>query len=81
MARDVEQLNTAGENRAERQRRLDERKQGMEQKVCLRLPHSPGTYGIKAGGEVELLALEWAPQKPLIRAVYQERTRNRGPRT
>jgi hypothetical protein len=43
---------------------------GVERKVRLKLPHSPGTYGIKQGGEVDLLALDWMPHKPLIRAVY-----------
>ncbi|MEY4484865.1 MAG: hypothetical protein RL693_2317 [Verrucomicrobiota bacterium] len=44
---------------------------GLEHKVRLRLPHSPGTYRIKEGEAVELLALESAPHKPLIPAVYR----------
>ncbi len=44
--------------------------EGVERKVRLRLPYSPGTYGIKEEGEVELLVLAEAPRKPLIRAVY-----------
>lgn len=43
---------------------------GLERKVRFRLPHSPGTYRIKEGGEVDLLALESAPHRPLIREVY-----------
>lgn len=43
---------------------------GRERKVRLRLPFSPGTYGIKQDGEIDLLALDEAPDKPLIRAVY-----------
>lgn len=42
----------------------------IERKVRFRLPHSPGTYRIKEGGEVDLLALESAPHRPLIREVY-----------
>ncbi len=44
--------------------------EGVERKVRLRLPYSPGTYGIKEEGEVELLVLAEAPRKPLIREVY-----------
>lgn len=43
---------------------------GLERKVRLRLPHSPGTYRITEGGDVDLLALESAPHQPLIREVY-----------
>lgn len=43
---------------------------GLERKVRLRLPHSPGTYRIKEGCELDLLALESAPHRPLIREVY-----------
>ena len=50
---------------------------GIERTIRLRLPHSFGTYGIKEGGEVDLLVLEWMPQKPIIRAVYQERSGGR----
>ena len=44
--------------------------EGVKRKVRLRLPYSPGTYGIKEEGEVELFVLAEAPRKPLIRAVY-----------
>ena len=44
--------------------------QGVERKVRLKLLFSPGTYGIKEDGEVELLVLDAKPRKPLIRAMY-----------
>lgn len=44
--------------------------QGFEQKLRVKLFHSPGTYGLKKEGEVDLIVLESAPHKPLIRAVY-----------
>lgn len=43
---------------------------GVERKVRVKLMHSPSTYGIKQDGEVDLLALESKPHRPLIRAVY-----------
>lgn len=48
--------------------------QGFEQKVRVKLFHSPGTYGLKKDGEVDLIVLESAPHRPLIRAVYLGRT-------
>ena len=53
---------------------------GDEQKVRLRLPHSPSAYDIKTGGEVDLLVLDslpHKPHKPLIRAVYLWRSARR----
>ena len=50
---------------------------GDEQKVRLRLPHSPSTYDIKTGGEVDLLVLDSLPHKPLIRSVYLCRSARR----
>lgn len=44
--------------------------QGFEQKLRVKLFHSPSTYGLKKEGEVDLIVLESAPQKPLIRSVY-----------
>lgn len=43
---------------------------GIERKIRLRLPYSPSSYGLKEGGTVDLLALESAPHRPLIREVY-----------
>lgn len=43
---------------------------GFEQKVRLKLPHSASTYGMKQGGEVDLIVLDSAPKKPLIREMY-----------
>lgn len=47
---------------------------GFDQKIRIKLLHSPSTYGIKKDGEVDLLVLDSAPHKPLIRAVYLGRT-------
>lgn len=44
--------------------------QGAENKVRLKLPYSPGTFKVAKGGEVDLILLESAPKKPLMRAVY-----------
>ena len=44
--------------------------QGVDKKVRFKLPNSPGTYGIAKNGDVDLLALESAPGKPLIRQLY-----------
>ena len=44
--------------------------QGVEQQVCLKLPNSGFTYGLVKSREVDLIVLETAPRKPLIRAVY-----------
>jgi hypothetical protein len=44
--------------------------QGVGKKVRLKLPHPPSTYQATKGQEIELLVLDSAPQKPLIRAVY-----------
>jgi hypothetical protein len=43
---------------------------GVERKVRLKLPNSAGTYKIAKGGDVDLLVLESAPGRPLIREVY-----------
>lgn len=43
---------------------------GLERTVRLKLPHSPGTYGLKKDGDVDLLVLESKPYQPLIRAIY-----------
>lgn len=43
---------------------------GFDQSVRLRLPHSPSTYGMKEGGEVDLIVLDSAPKEPLIRELY-----------
>src|SRR5262249_54292925 len=43
---------------------------GVEQEVCLRLPNSGFTYGLVKGQETDLMVLEWAPKRPLIRSVY-----------
>lgn len=43
---------------------------GFDRKVRFKLFHSPSTYGITKGGEVDLLVLDSAPHKPLIRVVY-----------
>lgn len=41
-----------------------------ERKVRLKLPNSGFVYGITEGGETDLIVLESAPDKPLLRAVY-----------
>ena len=43
---------------------------GVEQEVCLRLPNSGFTYGLVKGQETDLVVLDYAPKKPLIRSVY-----------
>jgi len=43
---------------------------GMEKEVCLRLPNSGFTYGLAKGRETDLIVLDHAPDKPLIRSVY-----------
>jgi hypothetical protein len=43
---------------------------GVDQTKELRLPNSGFTYGLSKGGETDLMVLEWAPTRPLIRAVY-----------
>jgi hypothetical protein len=43
---------------------------GEEKKVRLRLPGSGFTYGLVKGRETDLLVLNSAPKKPLIRSVY-----------
>lgn len=48
---------------------------GVERKARFKLLHSPSTFGIRKDGAVELLVLDQAPKKPLIRAVYTERPR------
>lgn len=47
---------------------------GFEQKVRVKLPHSPGTYGLKQDGDADLLVLNSMPHKPLIRPLYLGRT-------
>lgn len=47
---------------------------GFDQTIRIRLLHSPSTYGMKKDGEVDLLVLDSAPNKPLIRSVYLGRT-------
>jgi hypothetical protein len=49
--------------------------QGREREVRFKLLHSPSTYGIRKDGDVELLVLDQAPAKPLIRSVYTVRPR------
>jgi hypothetical protein len=44
--------------------------QGVERKVRLKLPNSPSVYKIFKGKETELIVLDSAPGKPLIRSVY-----------
>lgn len=43
---------------------------GLAQKVCQRLPHSPSANQVLEGREVELVVLTSAPSKPLIKSVY-----------
>lgn len=43
---------------------------GAEHTVRQKLPHSASTYGLKQGGEVDLMVLDSRPHKPFIRAVY-----------
>jgi hypothetical protein len=47
--------------------------EGADKQVRLRLPSSPFVHGIAKGGNVELLVLASAPDKPLIRTVYFNR--------
>lgn len=44
--------------------------QGADRTVRLRLPSFPSVYGICKGNDVDLLVLDSAPKKPLIRSVY-----------
>jgi hypothetical protein len=46
---------------------------GIDKQVCLKLPSSPSVYGAFKGRELDLMILESAPGKPLIRAVYLDR--------
>ena len=43
---------------------------GQAYQVCQKLPHSPSTDGALEGKEIELVVLESAPSKPLIKRVY-----------
>ncbi|MCX6854526.1 MAG: hypothetical protein NTV80_06430 [Verrucomicrobia bacterium] len=43
---------------------------GVDMKKRFKLPHSPSTYKIIKGHEIDLLVLDSAPGKPLIREVY-----------
>lgn len=43
---------------------------GMDQTVCLRLPHAGFVYGLVKGQQTDVMVLEWMPRKPLIRSVY-----------
>ncbi|MFN0199350.1 MAG: hypothetical protein ACKVT0_21580 [Planctomycetaceae bacterium] len=47
---------------------------GFDRTVRIKLFMSPSTYGMKKGGEVDLIVLDSVPHKPLIRAVYLGRT-------
>ncbi len=47
---------------------------GAERTVRQKLPNSGFTFGLKQGGEVELMVLDSLPDKPLIRAVYLRKT-------
>jgi hypothetical protein len=44
--------------------------QGVENQVRFKLPFSPSNYQIAKGAEVDLLLLDSAPKKPVIRKVY-----------
>jgi hypothetical protein len=46
---------------------------GRDRQVSLRLPHSGFVFGLKKGDETDLMILDSAPEKPLIRAVYTVR--------
>ena len=43
---------------------------GAERKVRLRLPSSGFVYGLVKGKETDLVVLDSAPDRPLIRSVY-----------
>lgn len=43
---------------------------GEDKKVSLKLPNSPSVYGTFKGHEVDLIILDSAPNKPLIRNIY-----------
>lgn len=43
---------------------------GVEKKIKFKLLHSGYTYGMKKGGETDLMVLDSAPQEPLLCAVY-----------
>lgn len=43
---------------------------GIERTKKWKLFHSGDTYGLKKGGQAELMVLDSSPNKPLIRAVY-----------
>lgn len=43
---------------------------GMHRKVRLKLPNSGFVYNMTKGGETDLIVLDSAPDKPLLRAVY-----------
>ena len=44
--------------------------QGVERTVRQKLPNSGFTFGLREGGEVELMVLDSKPDRPYIRAVY-----------
>ncbi|MBL9113974.1 MAG: hypothetical protein JNJ83_03135 [Verrucomicrobiaceae bacterium] len=46
---------------------------GTPHQVCQKLPYSPSTDGALEGKEIELVVLESAPTKPLIKNVYAVR--------
>jgi hypothetical protein len=46
---------------------------GLERKVRQKLPNSGFTFGLKKGGEVELMVTDSQPERPFIRAVYLRR--------
>jgi len=43
---------------------------GVDKTIRLKLPNSGTTFGLVKGRETDLSVLDWAPGKPLIRAVY-----------
>ncbi len=44
--------------------------QGVDKKARLKLPYTPSTHQVFKGKEIELIVLDSAPDKPLIRSVY-----------
>lgn len=43
---------------------------GIDREVCIKLPNSASVYSIFKGHPVDLVVLDTAPSKPLIRTVY-----------
>jgi len=48
---------------------------GVERKLRLKLPNSGFTYGLAKGQETDLMVLDTAPSRPLIKAIYINRLR------